>query len=68
MADRRKEEKGKEKLKPISASKQAKKRVEHIPCLFVPHEKESTSNKLCLFFHGNAEDIGLAFDLVYFVG
>lgn len=43
-----------------------KKPIEHIPCLFLPHEEGG--NKLCLYFHGNAEDIGLAFDLLYLFG
>jgi alpha-beta hydrolase superfamily lysophospholipase len=40
--------------------------MEHIPCLYLPNEEEG--NKLCLYFHGNAEDIGLAFDLLYLFG
>jgi hypothetical protein len=40
--------------------------VEHIPCLFLPNEEGG--NKLVLYFHGNAEDIGLAFDLLYLFG
>lgn len=43
-----------------------KKLIEHIPCLFLPHEEGG--NKLVLYFHGNAEDIGLAFDLLYLFG
>jgi fermentation-respiration switch protein FrsA (DUF1100 family) len=46
--------------------KQKKKLVEHIPCLYLPHEEGG--NKLALYFHGNAEDIGLAFDLLYLFG
>lgn len=41
--------------------------VEHIPCLFLPNEDEK-GNKLIIYFHGNAEDIGLAFDLLYMFG
>jgi pimeloyl-ACP methyl ester carboxylesterase len=40
--------------------------VEHIPILYLPNEDEG--NKLCIYFHGNAEDIGLAFDLLYLFG
>mmetsp|Transcript_1827 Transcript_1827/g.2455 ORF Transcript_1827/g.2455 Transcript_1827/m.2455 type:complete len:172 (+) Transcript_1827:663-1178(+) len=40
--------------------------VPHIPCLFLPHD--DGASKLLLYFHGNAEDIGLAFDLLYIVG
>ena len=47
-------------------AKSKKKLIEHIPCLYLPHEEEG--NKLCLYFHGNAEDIGLAFDLLYLFG
>ena len=32
-----------------------------IPCLYLPYENET---KLLLFFHGNAEDIGIAFDIL----
>jgi hypothetical protein len=42
------------------------KLLEHIPCLFLPNEEGG--NKLVLYFHGNAEDIGLAFDLLYLFG
>lgn len=39
---------------------------EHIPCLFLPCD--DGAEKILLFFHGNAEDLGLAFDLLYLVG
>ena len=42
------------------------KEVEHIPCLFLPNEKEG--NKLLIYFHGNAEDIGLSFEHLYMFG
>jgi hypothetical protein len=32
----------------------------------LPHEEGG--NKMVLYFHGNAEDIGLAFDLLYLFG
>lgn len=35
---------------------------DYIPCLFVP--SDVGGNKLVLYFHGNAEDVGLAFDLI----
>ena len=47
-------------------SQSKKKLIEHIPCLFLPHEEGG--NKVVLYFHGNAEDIGLAFDLLYLFG
>jgi hypothetical protein len=31
--------------------------------LFLPYE--DGASKLVIYFHGNAEDIGLAFDLLY---
>ncbi len=37
--------------------------VEYIPCLYMPYDEGAT--KLVIYFHGNAEDIGLAFDLMY---
>lgn len=40
--------------------------IENIPCLFLPCEEPA--NKLVIYFHGNAEDIGLAFDLLYAFG
>ena len=32
-----------------------------IPCLYLPYEQDS---KLVLFFHGNAEDIGIAYEIL----
>ena len=43
-------------------AKNKQKLVEHIPCLFLPHEEGG--NKLVLYFHGNAEDVGLAFEML----
>jgi len=40
--------------------------VDHIPCLYLPYEEGA--DKIILYFHGNAEDIGLAFDLLYLIG
>jgi len=40
--------------------------MEHIPCLFLPNDEGG--NKIAIYFHGNAEDIGLAFDLLYLFG
>lgn len=39
---------------------------EHIPCLYMP--QDDGARKLIIYFHGNAEDIGLAFDLLYQFG
>ena len=52
--------------RPLGIQSQKKKLIEHIPCLYLPHEEGG--NKLVLYFHGNAEDIGLAFDLLYLFG
>jgi hypothetical protein len=43
-----------------------KKMIHHIPCLFLPSEDKAS--KMIIYFHGNAEDIGLAFDLLYLIG
>ena len=40
--------------------------IGHIPCLFLPHDDGAT--KIIIYFHGNAEDIGLAFELLYMLG
>lgn len=40
--------------------------LEFIPCLYLPCD--NGGNKLVIYFHGNAEDIGLAFDLLYMFG
>ena len=33
---------------------------DYVPCLFLPPSR-SPSNKLIIYFHGNAEDLGLAY-------
>ena len=38
-----------------------KENPDHIPCLFLPFE--GGAQKLVLYFHGNAEDVGLAYDM-----
>ena len=40
--------------------------IDHIPCLFLPCDEAAT--KVLLYFHANAEDIGLAFDLLHAMG
>ena len=40
--------------------------LEYIPCLYLPCD--TGGNKVVIYFHGNAEDIGLAFDLLYMFG
>lgn len=54
------------KVKKKGIAKPITSDAEHIPCLFLPYE--DGGNKLVLYFHGNAEDIGLAFDLLYLFG
>lgn len=39
---------------------------DYIPCLYLPHAS-ATSQKLLIYFHANAEDIGLATELLNFV-
>ena len=45
-----------------SKSERRSKRPSHIPCLFLPYT--SGSSKLLLYFHGNAEDIGLSYEML----
>lgn len=45
--------------------KQKQKLGEYIPCLYLPHV--SGSSKILIYFHGNAEDIGLATELLTFL-
>jgi|LauGreDrversion4_2_1035121.scaffolds.fasta_scaffold942656_1 hypothetical protein len=40
--------------------------IEHIPCLYLPID--DGARKLIIYFHGNAEDIGLAYDFLYQMG
>jgi hypothetical protein len=35
---------------------------EFIPCLYLP--SSCGGNKLVIYFHGNAEDVGLAFEML----
>ena len=53
-------------IKKPEEAKEADEPLEYIPCLFLPCEEGG--NKVVLYFHGNAEDIGLAFDLLYMFG
>ena len=38
---------------------------EFIPCLYLPYV--SGSSKVLIYFHGNAEDVGLATELLNFI-
>ena len=40
--------------------------TDHIPCLYLPIE--SGAEKLVMYFHGNAEDVGLAYDMLFRFG
>lgn len=46
-----------------SLSSLKEEKAEYIPCLYLPYDE--TSKKLIIYYHGNAEDIGLAFDLLF---
>jgi hypothetical protein len=39
---------------------------DYIPCLYLP--SDTGGNKLVIYFHGNAEDIGLAFEMLTLFG
>lgn len=39
----------------------SKNEAESIPCVYLPYDRET---KILLFFHGNAEDVGIAFDFI----
>jgi hypothetical protein len=45
----------------IPKIKSTSNETEAIPCLYLPYERQG---KLVLFFHGNAEDIGIAYDML----
>jgi hypothetical protein len=45
--------------------KEKQKLGEYIPCLYLPYV--SGSSKLLIYFHGNAEDVGLATELLNFI-
>lgn len=49
-----------------TAKQQTNNMIDHIPCLYLPNDEGS--NKLIIYFHGNAEDIGLAFDMLFLLG
>lgn len=57
-----------QKLKSVQTFRNQKfkqKTGDFIPCLYLPHV--NGSSKLLVYFHGNAEDIGLAMELLNFV-
>lgn len=42
-----------------------KTKHEYVPCLYLPYV--GGSSKLLIYFHGNAEDVGLAMELLTFI-
>jgi hypothetical protein len=38
---------------------------DYIPCFYLPYKK--MSSKIMLYFHGNAEDVGLSTELLAFM-
>jgi hypothetical protein len=48
--------------KPPKSSNVSSNKSKHIPCLFLPYT--SGSSKLLIYFHGNAEDIGLSYEML----
>lgn len=36
--------------------------INYVPCLYLPYLKGS--NKLIIFFHGNAEDLGISYEML----
>lgn len=34
----------------------------HIPCLYLPYQ--TGSSKILIYFHGNAEDVGLSYEML----
>lgn len=53
-------------IKEISKTEKQQESPEgFIPCLFMPYL--TGSSKLLIYFHGNAEDIGLSMELLIFV-
>ena len=50
----------------IEVNKIPNKMQEHIPCLYLPYD--DPSSKILIYFHANAEDIGVAYDLLLLIG
>lgn len=49
----------------LKSSSTEERKGDFIPCLYLPYV--SGSSKLVIYFHGNAEDIGLATELLNYV-
>lgn len=52
-------------MSSISSVKKKKKptKEEYIPCLYIPFLEGA--EKLVIYFHGNAEDIGFSYEMMY---
>jgi len=48
----------------ISSPKEDLETPEHIPCIFLRSSSQSQCQKYAIFFHGNAEDINLAYEIL----
>lgn len=38
-----------------------------VPCLFLPNKNVSSTSKIVMYFHGNAEDVGLAAEMLDYI-
>ena len=38
------------------------RKSDHIPCLYLPYQ--NGSSKILLYFHGNAEDVGISYEML----
>jgi len=60
--EQNKENKEEEKSANNKTNTAENKSLSYIPCLYLPHPEGC--NKILVFFHGNAEDIGWSYDFV----
>lgn len=54
----------KRKYSGYDTSNSANRRVNHIPCLYLKSTSSSNFPKFAIFFHSNAEDINLAYEML----
>lgn len=38
-----------------------------VPCLFLPNKSSEPTSKIVIYFHGNAEDVGLASEMLDYI-
>lgn len=38
-----------------------------VPCLFLPNKNVAATSKIVMYFHGNAEDVGLAAEMLDYI-